>query len=135
MGKMTRNDTPMNENQPDILILDRKIEQTELARLTDLFFGDMVKYVVDIEKKTLAVGGELHADAEQLLLQAGSRQADLWGANYYPGKGREDCIEYTSLINIRPSQDNRGMEVMDPAIREQIRDLTYALLGEGEPLA
>lgn len=135
MGKMTRNDTPMNENQPDILILDRKIEQTELARLTDLFFGDMVKYVVDIEKRTLAVGGELHADAEQFLLQAGSRQADLWGANYYPGKGREDCIEYTSLINIRPSQDNRGMEVMDPAIREQIRDITYALLGEGEPLA
>lgn len=124
----------MNE-QPDILILDQKIEPTELARLTALFFEDMVKYVVDIEKKILAVGGELHADAEQLLLQAGSRQADLWGANYYPGKGREGCIEYTSLINIRPSQGNRGMEVMDPAIREQIRDMTYALLGEGEPLS
>lgn len=125
----------MNENQPDILILERKIEQAELARLTSLFFEDMVKYVVDIEKRILAVGGELHADAEQLLLQSGSRQADLWGANYYPGKGREDCIEYTSLINIRPSQDNRGMEVMDPVIREQIRDITYTLLGEGEPLS
>ncbi|HJX26850.1 MAG TPA: DUF5674 family protein [Thermoanaerobaculia bacterium] len=135
MGERTQTDMPRNENQPDILILDRKIEQAELARLTDLFFGDMVKYVVDLQKRTLAVGGELHADAEQLLLQSGSRQADLWGANYYPGKGREDCIEYTSLINIRPSQDNRGMEVMDPAVREQIRDITYALLGEGEPLA
>lgn len=38
-------------------------------------------------------------------------------------------------ILIRPSQGNRGMEVMDPAIREQMREVTYTLLGEGEPLA
>jgi hypothetical protein len=50
------------------------------------------------------------------------------------GKGQEGCIEYTSLINIRPSQGNRGMEVTDPAIREQIREITLALIGEGEPL-
>ena len=34
-----------------------------------------------------AVGGELHADAEALLLEQGSQQKDLWGANYYPGRG------------------------------------------------
>lgn len=124
----------MSENLPEILVLDQRIESAELARLVSLFFGDMVKYVVDIEQRRAAVGGELHADAEQLLLQSGSRQADLWGANYYPGKGREECIEYTSLINIRPAQGNRGMEVMDPVVREQIRDITFAVIGEGEPL-
>lgn len=71
----------------------------------------MVKYVVDVRRGFAAVGGELHADAEALLLENGSRQADLWGANYYPGLGEEQCIEYTSLINISPARGNRGMEM------------------------
>jgi len=93
-----------------------------------------VKYVVDIERKVAAVGGELHADAEEVLLADGSRQSDLWGANYYPGRGADECIEYTSLINIRPSQGNRSMVVEDPEIRESIRELTFLLIGKGESL-
>jgi hypothetical protein len=122
------------ESAPDIVIVDRRIDRSELARLVHLFFGDMVKYVVDLERRVAAVGGELHADAEQLLLESGSRQADLWGANYYPGKGRDACIEYTALINIRPAQGNRGMLIQDPEIRERLREITFALIGEGEPL-
>jgi hypothetical protein len=119
-----------------IVIVSRgRIEPSELRRLVDLFFEDMVKYVVDTSRGVAAVGGEMHADAEEALLEDGSRQPDLWGANYYPGRGREECIEYTSLINIRPAQDNRSMEIRDPAIRERVRDLTWALIGEGEPLA
>ena len=114
--------------------MERRIDPGELARLVRLYFEDMVKYVVDVERGAAAVGGDLHADAERLLLDSGSRQTDLWGANYYPGKGREACIEFTSLINIRPSQGNSSMEIEDPAIRESVRTLTYALIGEGEPL-
>jgi len=124
----------MSENRPEIVILDQRIEPAELARLVGGFFEGMVKYVVDIERNVAAVGGELHADAEQLLLADGSRQADLWGANYYPGLGSENCIEYTSLINIRPAQGNRSMDIADPLLRERVRDLTFALIGEGEPL-
>jgi hypothetical protein len=124
----------MDTNPPEVLVLDEKIPPGELARLVGLFFGDMVKYVVDIDQGRIAIGGELHADAEQLLLEAGSRQADLWGANYYPGKGPEHCIEYTSLINIRPAQGNRGMEVMDPKVRERMRDITFSLIGQGEAI-
>ena len=124
----------MIEEAPDIVIVDRRIEPEELRRLVQLFFEDMIKYVVDIERRWAAVGGELHADAEQLLLQKGSRQADLWGANYYPGKGPEGCIEYTSLINIRPAQGNRTMLIADSSIRERVRDLTFALIGQGEPI-
>jgi hypothetical protein len=125
----------MSEDRPDIVIVDRRLDPAELARLTGLFFEDMVKYVVDVARRVAAVGGELHADAEQLLLDSGSRQSDLWGANYYPGRGREDCIEYTSLINIRPTQGNRGMEIEDTSIRDAVREITFTLIGEGEPLA
>ncbi len=116
------------------MILERRVERPELARLVEAYFGDMVKYVADVNRGVIAVGGELHADAEQLLLEAGSRQTDLWGANYYPGQGRDGCIEFTALINIRPAQGNRSMEVQDPTLRERIRALTFALIGEGEAI-
>ena len=93
-----------------------------------------MKYVVDLERRVAAVGGDLHADAEQLLLESGSRQTDLWGANYYPGKGSDSCIEYTALINIRPAQGNRSMLIQESEIRDRVREITFALIGEGEPL-
>jgi hypothetical protein len=80
------------------------------------------------------LGGKLHADEEALLLEHGSRQEDLWGANYYPGRGPEGCIEYTSLINIRPAQGNRSMVVEDDAVRGRVREITFALIGQGESL-
>jgi len=125
----------MNESSPDIIVATNRIDPKELARLTLTFFEDMVKYVVDIERGVAAVGGELHADAEEILLADGSLQTDLWGANYYPGRGVDGCIEYTSLINIRPAQGNRSMLVEDTGIRRQIRELTSALIGKGEPLS
>ena|ERR1700719_4170233 len=125
----------MAESARDIVIATGRLEPSEVARLVQLFFGDMVKYVVDVERRIAAVGGELHADAEQLLLEDGSRQVNLWGANYYPGRGPDDCIEYTALINIRPAQGNRSMLIADEAIRGRVREITFTLIGRGEPLA
>jgi len=124
----------MSQELPGIVIVDRRIEPSELRRLVVLYFKDMVKLVVDVRRGVVAVGGELHADAEQMLLEQGSAQADLWGANYYPGRGPEGCIEYTALINIRPSQNNRGMEVQDAETRRTIREITYSLIGRGEEI-
>lgn len=119
---------------PGIVIVRERVDPAELERLVLLYFEDMVKYVVDVDRGVVGLGGEMHADAEQLLLEDGSRQAALWGANYYPGRGRDGCIEYTALINIRPAQGNRSMEIQDPALRQRVRDLTWALVGDGEPL-
>ena len=117
-----------------IVVVASRIERAELARLVESFFRDMVKYVVDVRRRVAAVGGELHSDGERLLLDAGSQQPDLWGANYYPGRGPDYCIEYTALINIRPSQDNRSMEIQDPGTRELVREITFELIGAGEKL-
>jgi hypothetical protein len=124
----------MKDELPDILILNEKITRAELRRLVQRYFGDMVKYVVDTRLRIAAVGGELHADAEQILLDRDSRQENLWGANYYPGLGPDRCIEYTALINIRPSQGNRSMEIADEEVRRIVREVTSELIGEGEPL-
>lgn len=119
---------------PPIVLLSRRIEPVALSHLVQDGFRDMVKFVADVERGVIAVGGELQADAEQVLLEDGSQPEDLWGANYYPGRGREGCIEFTSLINIRPARDNPGMEIADPATQERIRALTFELIGDGEPL-
>ena len=117
-----------------ILVLSERIAPAELARLVGHPFQDMLKFVVDVERRIAAVGGELHADAEALLLEHGSAQESLWGGNYYPGRGEGECIAYQSLINIRPSLGNRGLTVQDPALRERIRSVVFELLGHGEPL-
>ena len=116
--------------EADIILLESRIRPETLRRLAERGFGEMVKYVVDVQRNVIAIGGELHADAEQLLLETGSRPEDLWGANYYPGRGRDGCVEFTSLINVRPARGNLGMEVQDPELREKIRTLTHALVGD-----
>lgn len=118
----------------DIHLVDQPIDPQVLRALVERFFGDMVKLVIDVRRRLVAVGGELHADAEAILLERGSKQADLWGANYYPGLGADDCVQFTALINIRPTQNNRAMEVQDPVIREDMRAIVHELVGRGEPL-
>jgi hypothetical protein len=118
----------------EIVVLDHRIDGAELTRLVRDGFGDMVKVVVDVDRGVAAAGGQLHADGEAELLARGSRQADLWGANYYPGRGADGCVEYTALINIRPADGNPGMEIADTAVRARVREIVVALLGEGQPL-
>ena len=119
---------------PAVVVTGQRLDRAELARLVQGGFGNMVKFVVDIRRRVMAVGGELHADAEALLLEQGSAQDDLWGANYFPDRGPADCIQFTALINIRPALDNPSMEIADPAIRELVREVASTVLGSGEPL-
>ncbi len=107
------------------------IEPVPLARLWDERehdYTEMMKIVVDIEQGILAIDADMHADLEKLLLESGSLQHNLWGANVYPGKADDEFIEYTSFINIRPSQGNRSMEVQDPEICDQIKRIAKQLL-------
>jgi hypothetical protein len=122
------------EHLPDIVLAETRVDRAELRRLVDSYFEDMVKFVVDVSRGVAAVGGELHADEQALLLEHGSRQEDLWGANYFPGRGEDDCIEYTALVNIRPAQGNRSMRIEDEALRSRVREIAFALIGRGEPL-
>lgn len=109
-------------------IITAKISQEEIKKLAEENFGDMIKLVVDIKKEIIAFGGELHADSEELLLDNGSEQKDLWGANIYPWKAGEERIEYTSLINIRPSDNNRSMLIESGEIKSKIKNIIEKLI-------
>lgn len=89
-------------------------------------YESMIKIVVDIRRRVLSGGGEMHADCESVLLEDGSEQDDLWGANWYPAEGR---IEFESLINIRPRLGNRSILIQDENIRRQVESVTREILG------
>lgn len=109
-------------------IVHERISKNELIEEYNSFFKTLIKAVVDTEKKILVLDAELHADLEQCLLENGSKQENLWGINIYPYKSGEDFIEYTALINIRPSQNNPGMEIEDVSIREKIKTIVDTLI-------
>ncbi len=111
-------------------IVRDSISREELAGMAADMFGDMVKAVVDLGRKLMAVDAELHSDLEAALLQDGSEQADLWGINLYPGRRTGDFIEFDSLINIRPSVGNRSREVEDPETRKAISSLVGKMVGK-----
>jgi hypothetical protein len=104
--------------------VNERISVKELNKMAEAMYGNLVKAVVDIQKGTLVVDAEMHADEEQILLEAGSKQNDLWGINLYPSKfGTAEFIEFDSMINIRPRQQNMSRYVEDETIRQRIKNL------------
>ena len=101
-------------------IVTEILRMAELKQMAAAGFGDMVKAVVDVSGDLMALDAELHADLEALLLENGSKQKDLWGINLYPDLEAKDFLEYDSLINIRPSQNNRSRGVESAEVREKI---------------
>jgi hypothetical protein len=94
------------------------------AMLQDL--GAYIKLAVDIDREILAGGGTLHADCEAVLLEDGSQQESIWGADWLP---ETQQVTFESLINVRPRQNNRSTEIQDPDIRAQVAAIAQRLLG------
>lgn len=114
----------------DIIIISVALTRKELEEISKKRFGDMVKGVVDIERAIMALGGELHADEEAILLDDGSQQNNLWGINIYHALPREEWIEFDSMINIRPGQGNRSRSVDDEQTRQKIIEIINRLIRE-----
>ncbi len=112
----------------EIKIIKEKILLEEFNRLAQENYGDMVKGVVDVTQKILALGGELHADAETLLLENGSKQEDLWGFNIFKERSKEERIEFVSFINIRPAQKNFSMEIENDELQKLIQSIINTLV-------
>lgn len=113
-----------------IKIVKDTISKRELEEMSKELFGDYVKAVVDIERGIAAFGGGMHADEEAELLEQSSRQEDLWGINLYPKRAKNEWIVFDSLINIRPSQNNRSRRVENEEIQEKISEVINKLVAD-----
>ena len=93
-------------------------------------FGDFVKAVVDVERGLMAIGGDMQADEEAILLDNGSIQRNLWGINLYSDLPEDQWVEFDSMINVRPSEGNRSRDVENPGIRARILSIVRELVQE-----
>ena len=109
----------------DIRIINKVITKVEAKEIAKDFYVDMVKGVVDIEREIIALGGEYHMDANMMLIGNGSEQKNIWGFNFYPDENR---IHFVSLINIRPAQNNRTIEIQDENLRRQMEKIIRTLI-------
>ncbi|TSD02519.1 MAG: hypothetical protein Athens071424_41 [Parcubacteria group bacterium Athens0714_24] len=108
------------------MIIKEKISKEEFDKLFNAFYGTVLKMTVDIEKNILSAGCEFHIEcSEELVEKESSEQKNLWGANLY----RKDMsIDYNSLINIKPMENNRSMEIQDSAIKQRVEKIIKDLL-------
>ena len=107
-----------------LLIIKQKADEDILKKVSEDLDG-YVKVVVDIKRRILSAGGRLHTDGERLLLEDGSKQADLWGGGI---DLETNEIDFDSMINLRPSQGNSSREVLDQAIRKDAEIIIRSLL-------
>jgi hypothetical protein len=63
-----------------ILLVQEKASLDQIQSMSEEYV-EMIVVAVDIRLGFLAGGGEMHADCEQVLLEYGSEQDDIWGAN------------------------------------------------------
>jgi len=108
-----------------LILIDEKATEEEIATAsTDL--AGYIKFVVDIDSGKLTIGGDRHFQGEQLLLENGSKQNDLWGGGYDLAS---KTIDYDSMINIRPKDNNPSREVLNMDIRKDIDNILKEKLG------
>lgn len=105
-------------------ILTKKATEKQIEKMC-YEFGSYIKVVVDIEKKILAGGAAMHYDEEQVLLEYGCKQENLWGGGIDFATG---TIDYNSMINVRPGQLNPSRDILDQKTRNKFKSITEELL-------
>jgi len=121
-------DELIDENGVEIVSSPTTLEH--LKQTAERTFGELglVKAVVDVERKVMAIGGGLHVDEQAALLNDGSRQRDMWGVNLYPDQfGTPEWLEFDSTVNLRPP-GNRSRDVQDPTTRAQVTAVVRGLV-------
>ena len=111
-----------------IHVLTRAATQTQIDEMLETL-GSYIKLAVDVERGWVAGGGELHADCETALLDAGCLQEDVWGADWLPSGE----VRFGSLINIRPRQGNRSLEIQSKELRQKVEQIARAIFEGHQP--
>jgi hypothetical protein len=113
----------------EIKIIKEPITRFELKKIAQEGFGDLVKAVVDVERRIMAVSGELHMDELELLVEKeGSNHQNIWGINLYPEKEGEEFIEFDSMVNLKPAFGNRTRGVDAVEIQKKIIEIVQKLI-------
>lgn len=113
----------------EILIIKEPISRTDLKKIAEERYGDLVKAAVDTEQGIMAVGGELHIDESiKLVEQESSKHENIWGINIYPEKHGAEFIEFDSMINLKSNLGNRTRNIDNDEIKERVVEIVNVLV-------
>lgn len=107
-----------------MLILKNKASKEDIEKVVKHFQG-YIKVVVDIEREILCAGADRHVDEEKMLLDDGSKQNNLWGGGIDTSTNE---IDYNSMINLRPNQDNPSRDIMAKDVRLEFDKIVRNLI-------
>lgn len=107
-----------------LILIESKTDIETLKKAAEDLDG-YIKFVVDIEKDIMTIGGVRHVEGEQLLLEKGSKQKDLWGGGF---DQETDEVDFDSMINIRPNDNNPSRTVLSEETRGKVLDIVNKLL-------
>ncbi|HUD09369.1 MAG TPA: DUF5674 family protein [Patescibacteria group bacterium] len=103
-----------------IITKSEPFTKDEIVKLRELF-DVYIKTVIDVKNKICSAGADRHFESEEVLLNQGSTQSDLWGGGIDLETKIVDC---NSFINVRPADNNVSNEIQEPALRKEFEDLT-----------
>lgn len=109
-----------------IITKSEPFTKIEIQKLQEQF-GTYIKTVIDIEKKVCSAGPDRHFESEKILLDAGSKQHNVWGGGIDTNSKEIDC---NSFINIRPNDNNNSNEIQSEVIRKIYKELTEYFFNE-----
>lgn len=109
-----------------ILVIKKTATREEIQKMAEDFDG-YIKLVVDIDKGIIAGGGTRHFDGEQKLLELKSKQENLWGGGI---DIETKDIDYNSIINLRPRQNNPSRDILSLEIREKFDQIVKELFSK-----
>lgn len=107
-----------------IILQDKKATKDQIKKMAHQY-GNYIKAVVDIEKGILAGGASMHYDEEQELMEYGCKQSNLWGGGIDLDSGQ---VDYNSMINMRPNQNNNSRDVLSEEIRRKFKEIVEKLI-------
>lgn len=102
------------------ILTSKPYTSEEIEQLKELF-EVYIKTVIDINRRICVAGMDRHFEGEQMMLEKGSLQSDIWGG----GIDLETMeIDYNSFINIRPYDNNLKNEIQSESIKQKFKELT-----------
>lgn len=110
-----------------VIVVDKLSEEDVLKAKED--YSEYIKVTADISRGIVAIGGEYHADAEEILVRDYQcENKDIWGGGY---NIKLKKFETNAVLNIKP-QINDSPEIIDQKIRETFLSLVKEKLANIE---
>jgi len=101
------------------VVVVEKLSKSDVLKAREEY-SQYIKITADISRKIVAIGGEYHADAEEILIKDYKcKSENIWGGGY---NIKLKSFEANAVLNIKP-QINDSLEIVDAEIRNDFLEL------------